>query len=267
MRGHYEVRNWGKYQHKRNRKDPWFKMYWEILDPVANPDFVSLPQPARYLGMSLLCLAAKTENLIPSNPSWIGTEVGMTRAAVTKGIGYLLGIDFIRAVGTPNGVQNGTADGTEVGTEKGSPRKEREELLTNVRSSRRDEVWDTLNDLFGEPAKGTSAFGKRTKAVSDLKKSGATADTINSAYRRWGRVFEGATPTDMAIAVHYARLIHGTVHSPRNGSGVGGMGVNPTSARPTPEISSGVVKREATLRTGEQSNPATPEVSDVLGGV
>jgi hypothetical protein len=71
---------------------------------------------------------------------------------------------------------------------------------------RRDEIWDTLEELFEPVAPGTNAHGKRNKAAGDLRKHGATAGLIRGAHRRWPKVFPNVSPTDMAIATHFPQL-------------------------------------------------------------
>lgn len=211
--GFLEVRNWGKYQHYTDRNPPWVKLHPTIIDARENPDLVSLSLPARFLAFAMICLAAKTDNLIPANPTWISVESGITRAAAKKALDELSAIEFVRPADS-NGASAAASTGD---SKKASPKRtETEDLGAKAPRSRQqnDEIWDTLDDLFGKTVKGTREFDKRTKAFGDLCKSEATAETIRVAHKRWHRVYEGATVTDMAIASHYARLLVGTVYAP-----------------------------------------------------
>jgi hypothetical protein len=71
---------------------------------------------------------------------------------------------------------------------------------------KRDEVWDLLVELFGPVAERTNAHAKRNKAVADLKRLGATVETIRAGARAWPKLFEGATLTDVALATHYPQM-------------------------------------------------------------
>jgi hypothetical protein len=73
----------------------------------------------------------------------------------------------------------------------------------------RDEIWDLLEAHFGPVADGTSAHGCRNKAVTDLKRLGATPDTVRKAISSWPEWFESATLTDAALAKHYPMLASG----------------------------------------------------------
>lgn len=81
-------------------------------------------------------------------------------------------------------------------------------------SRRRDEIWDALEAIFGRVASGTSAHGKRNRAVKDLKLSGATPASVASAHRKFQKYWPSITPTDTALAKHYPQLMNGTVHAP-----------------------------------------------------
>lgn len=85
------------------------------------------------------------------------------------------------------------------------------------RSRPRDEIWDALEAEFGRVADGTSAHGCRNKAVSDLRRLGATPESIAAAVRSWPDWFENATLTDAALAKHYPRLTNGQPPQRSNG--------------------------------------------------
>ena len=213
-----ELRNWGKYQHYGNRRPPWIKLQILIFDPVENPDMSALGTPARYLAIMLMILAAETGNNIPSGIAWLSVETKMSYTATRKALAELRAIDFIR-------------DADWDGEEKVLANRQnllappaREEFRSTEGSLLRklpwaskrptDEVWEVLAELFGPVKSGTSAHGKRNKAVRDLKRLDATPESIRMARHRWDRKFEGATPTDMAIATHYPTLMHGVNVAP-----------------------------------------------------
>lgn len=69
----------------------------------------------------------------------------------------------------------------------------------------RDEVWDTLADLFGEPTTDTNRK-LRGKVNASLKRAGATGDEIRNRVRRWPLHFPDATLTETALEKHWDRL-------------------------------------------------------------
>jgi hypothetical protein len=202
-----ELRNWGLLQHYTDRNPPWVKLYPEIIDARENPDLCALSLGARFLAFGMICLAAKTDNMIPSSPGWIAAEVKMTSRAVTKALSDLRSIDFFIA-SDGNGDGKLAINGTR---EVDRPREQRTEAVEAKASPARprDEIWDTLEVLFGTAPKGSNAHSRRNKAVADLKRFGATAESVVIARKRWERVFEGATATDIGIATHYGRLTVG----------------------------------------------------------
>jgi hypothetical protein len=74
---------------------------------------------------------------------------------------------------------------------------------------RKDPIWDSLAAIFGEVVSGTTAHGKRNRATRDLRKSGATGESVAIAAKRWEKLFAHATLTDAALAKHYPQLIVG----------------------------------------------------------
>lgn len=82
-----------------------------------------------------------------------------------------------------------------------------EDLAPRSRRERaRDELWDKLADVFGPVADKTNAHAKRNKAIGDLRKLGASPDSIDAALAAWPRLFDGAAVTDVALATHYPQL-------------------------------------------------------------
>jgi hypothetical protein len=109
-----------------------------------------------------------------------------------------------------NGVTDGVSHGGSNGVSNGTPtRPDPSKKKPPGDASRRDEVWDTLEELFQPVADKTSAHGKRNKACGDLRRHGATAETIRLAHKRWFKTFEGAACTDVALAKHFPQLTAG----------------------------------------------------------
>lgn len=72
-------------------------------------------------------------------------------------------------------------------------------------ASSRNEVWDALSDVFGEP-ETTTARSLRGKLVKSLKSAGASYDDIVTRVQAWPMHFPDATLTDTAFEKHYTTL-------------------------------------------------------------
>lgn len=69
----------------------------------------------------------------------------------------------------------------------------------------RDEVWDTLTDIFG-PALTRTAEQLRGKHVASLAEAGATRGEILRRAKSWPAHFDGATLTAAALEKHWDTL-------------------------------------------------------------
>lgn len=78
---------------------------------------------------------------------------------------------------------------------------------TSSGAERRDEVWDTLSRIFGPVVVGTNPHGRRNKVASELRKMGATADTLEAACQKYKSQWPETVLTDTALAKHYPQLV------------------------------------------------------------
>jgi hypothetical protein len=62
------VRNWTRFQHYKNRRPPWIRLYGELLD---NYEYSMLPDASRSHLIGIWLLASRLENAIPNDPAWI----------------------------------------------------------------------------------------------------------------------------------------------------------------------------------------------------
>lgn len=81
---------------------------------------------------------------------------------------------------------------------------EPEELLAAA-PRKRNEIWDALTHMFGEPTT-PSAVKLRGKVTQELKSAQATADEILARGKRWPLHFDNATLTETALMKHWDRL-------------------------------------------------------------
>ena len=87
---------------------------------------------------------------------------------------------------------------------------EPEELLAAEPQKRtngrpRNEIWDALAHIFGEPTTPSATKG-RGKVAAELKEAGADPDEILKRAKSWPAHFNDATMTDHALARHWDTL-------------------------------------------------------------
>ena len=97
MSGYLSVRNWGKYQHYRDRRPIWIKFYVEMLH---DDELQGLPIPARLLFDQLLLLAGEYANAIPNDSELIAKLVRMPPRTVRESLAELLRGRWIKATQT-----------------------------------------------------------------------------------------------------------------------------------------------------------------------
>ncbi len=68
------VRNWGTFQHYKDRNPPWIKLHTSILDDY---EFQHLPDGAKWQLLLLWALAARKDNRIPYDRVWIASTIGV----------------------------------------------------------------------------------------------------------------------------------------------------------------------------------------------
>jgi hypothetical protein len=86
------VRNLNRYQHYRDRRPPWVKLYVSILH---DSDFAALSVPARLLFLYCICIAANRSNRIPDDANWLSVETSLPRSSVAKSLSELLASEYL----------------------------------------------------------------------------------------------------------------------------------------------------------------------------
>lgn len=69
----FAVKNFGKFQHYRDRAPQWIKLYSSTLEDY---DFAALPDVAKGHLMSIWLLAGRMDNKIPWDPQFIAAKIG-----------------------------------------------------------------------------------------------------------------------------------------------------------------------------------------------
>src|SRR5712664_3543692 len=71
----FSVKNFGKFQHYKDRAPPWIKLYNELLDDY---EFGLLPDATKMHLVAIWLLASRSENKIPSDPEWVSRRINAT---------------------------------------------------------------------------------------------------------------------------------------------------------------------------------------------
>ena len=62
------IRNFEKYQHYKDRKPPWIKLYWSL---ISDPNFYELSDASKWVLIASMLLASQHDNKIPFKKNWI----------------------------------------------------------------------------------------------------------------------------------------------------------------------------------------------------
>ena len=90
--GYYEIIHWGKYQHYKKRRPPWFKLYQDLFSSSA---WVDGDDASRALMIASMMLASRTQNKIPARPGYIRKVACLNS---DPDFTHLLDTEFVRFV-------------------------------------------------------------------------------------------------------------------------------------------------------------------------
>jgi hypothetical protein len=74
---YFRIRNFVKYQHYKNRRPPWVKLYRDLWQ---DPSFFSLSDHNKLSTIGLLTIASETDNKIPLDGKWIRSRLSISKA-------------------------------------------------------------------------------------------------------------------------------------------------------------------------------------------
>lgn len=86
---YYRVSNLEKYQHYRDRRPPWVKLYQSALEDV---EFTCLQDASKAHAMLLLLVASRYDNHVPGDPKWLQNALHATEPV---DLDALISIGFI----------------------------------------------------------------------------------------------------------------------------------------------------------------------------
>ena len=64
----YRIKNWGEFQHYKDRNPPWIKLHFSILTSL---DWVSLDDASRVLSIACMLVASRHEGFVPDDSKYI----------------------------------------------------------------------------------------------------------------------------------------------------------------------------------------------------
>lgn len=90
---HIRVRNFKKFQHYKNRRPPWIKLYNDLLEDY---DFGRLQDASKWLAIGIMLLASRYDNHVPADPEWIGRQLSCSDSV---DLDPLLSAEFVETCG------------------------------------------------------------------------------------------------------------------------------------------------------------------------
>jgi hypothetical protein len=72
---HFEICNWARYQHYKDRDPTWLKLHRALL---SDYQWAQLPDVSKGQLMGLWLVAARCGNRIPADPIWLANQIGAT---------------------------------------------------------------------------------------------------------------------------------------------------------------------------------------------
>ena len=90
---YFKVKNFDKYQHYKNRKPPWIKLYNDILDDY---EFACLQDDSKMHLIAIFLLASRYHNKIRSDSSWIAKRINAKNKVdldVLEEAGFIIYLD------------------------------------------------------------------------------------------------------------------------------------------------------------------------------
>ena len=110
------VRNLNRFQHYRNRRPLWVKLY---LSTLRDAEFAALSMASRLVFVFCLLIAADRDNQIPEDAGWLAVEMNLPRKTVANSLAELLAGGYLIPAST---LANG--DGTDLGVTEKETEKE-----------------------------------------------------------------------------------------------------------------------------------------------
>lgn len=86
------IRNYDRFQHYRDRRPVWVKLYVSLLQ---DKDYRALATTSRLVYVLLLLVASNRDNEIPNDAAWLSVEIGVPRALARKALDDLIAHGYL----------------------------------------------------------------------------------------------------------------------------------------------------------------------------
>ena len=151
------LRNWGEFQHYKDRNPPWIKFHNSILDDYI---FCKMPDAHKWHIVASFLLASRTENRIPADSAWISAKIGATSK---------VSIDDLLASGMFELIQDDSGASVSVEHDASkvlvSEEKRREENINTLDQGFSD-FWGIVPNKHGSKSKAQEKFRQIAKSIS-----------------------------------------------------------------------------------------------------
>lgn len=168
-----KVKNWGEFQHYKDRNPPWIKLHRSLLDDY---EFSRLQDASKAHLMLIWLFASQRDGTIPADPNFLKKKLGLQREPDLK--------TFI-----DHGLLIPEQNGSDVLAER-KQNAPLEEKRTNTTEKRREDAVQLIEFLNSKAGRSFDAKGVNLEFVIERLEEGATLDdcraVIAKKCRDWG---------------------------------------------------------------------------------
>ena len=183
--GYLKVKNFSKFQHYKDRRPPWIKLYISLLDDY---EFLQLPDKTKWHTVAMFLLASQHDNRIPYDINFISARIG---AEQPVDIDTLIKLGFLtvckhRARGNGAGSKQNVVPETETYNEETETytKGEAEGKGKITAPDYKNEIWET--EFWSEYAdKGVDTEQELFKAKNWIKANRKKRKNWNRFLTNW----------------------------------------------------------------------------------
>jgi len=124
---HFAVKNFEKFQHYKDRRPPWIKLYTELLDDY---EFCHLPDDAKWHLVAIWLLASRYDNRVPYDAEWIARKIS---ASLAPKLELLEAAGFIKQINDEGNASAVLATGRQVAIPETETETETETDISSLR--------------------------------------------------------------------------------------------------------------------------------------
>ena len=185
-----QVKDFGKFQHYKDRNPPWIKFYNSVLDDYA---FACLQDASKWHLCAIWLLASRSNNQIPDDAAWIARMIGATEPL---DIDALVSAGFVYRYDTASGM---LAERKQVAMPEKRQRERQSRGESEVKAYVNDNhgqvneafdaIWDAYPKRAGGNPKATAlkAFNARLREGVDASEMLAGVERYASFVRATGK--------------------------------------------------------------------------------